>query len=170
MVHSRCFWQPCTSRTVHNMQQQTQPSITNDIYTLRKIRDHYHKEPRRTGDPMVWHSYLDLRKEVKLKLLRNNSLLTKFWSIPTTPITSGKWSGNVSLTLQNKHLTARMKKIIKEDFNQLFVSVGKFAVNKIQSFTNEWHLTLNLKANYFMPRLQALCKQFTLNSVESNQI
>ena len=62
------------------------------------------------------------------------------------------------------------EKNIKEDFNQLFVSVGKFAVNKMQSFAHEWHLSLNLKANYFVPRLQALCKQFTLNSVESNQI
>lgn len=67
-------------------------------------------------------------------------------------------------------LNSKDEKIIKEDFNQLFVSVGKFAVNKIQSFANEWHLTLNPKANYFVPRLQALCKQFTLNTVDGNQI
>lgn len=42
--------------------------ITDDIRTLMKTRDYWRKEARKTGDPIVWRTYRELRQEVKREI------------------------------------------------------------------------------------------------------
>jgi len=61
---------------------------------------------------MVWHSYLDLRKEVtcEIKIAEKQFFADQILKYPNN--TNNFWK----MIMQNTHLTARMKKLLKKSW------------------------------------------------------
>ena len=73
------------------------PCVTDNIRGLMKIREKWHKEAKKTNDPLAWRTYKFLRQEVKREsriaeedFVAEQSSLSRYRKTQTTPIISGR--------------------------------------------------------------------------------
>ena len=59
-------------------------------------------------------------------------------------------------------------KIVADEFNNFFSSVGKSTINRIAKLAEESNYTLNQCS--FIPRIYPLSEQFTFNAVKCEQV
>ena len=78
------------------------PCVTDNIRGLMKIREKWHKEAKKTNDPLAWRTYKFLRQEVKREIriveedfVAEQSSLSRYRKTQTTPIISGRQSATV---------------------------------------------------------------------------
>ena len=147
------------------------PCITDNIRALMKTRDNWRKEARKRNDPMAWTAYRNLRQEVKreIKIAEREFFTEQIQRNPSN--TNSIWKA-IRHIIPKKSTSQRIfskdNKVVADEFNRFFVSVGQSSVDKIQSLANECNITLN--RNYFVPRQYPLCEQFHLNTIGSGEI
>ena len=147
------------------------PCITDNIRALMKTRDNWRKEARKRNDPMAWTAYRNLRQEVKreIKVAEREFFTEQIQRNPSN--TNSIWKA-IRHIIPKKSTSQRIfskdNKVVADEFNRFFVSVGQSSVDKIQSLANECNITLN--RNYFVPRQYPLCEQFHLNTIGSGEI
>ena len=136
-----------------------------------KTRDHWRKLARKTNDPLAWAGYKNFKREVKRELrfaeqeyaetqIRNNSHNTGcVWKtirsfVPKSSV--------------NRKTYSKEDKLVADEFNKYFTSIGKNTIHKIQSLASECNYDLTQPS--FVPRCYPLSEQFTFSTVECCEI
>lgn len=106
--------------------------ITDDIRTIMKTRDYWGKEARKTGDPIVWRTYRELRQVVKgeIKNAENEFFADEILKHPNNTNNIWKTIRQFIPTSTKRAFNCKGDRSIAEDFNRFFVSVGRSTVNK----------------------------------------
>ena len=107
------------------------PFVTDEIKLLMKTRDNWRRHANKTNDPDAWSSYRNLKREVKQRLRKaEREYVAK--QIKDNPNDSNcLWKVIRSCIPKNVTSTkpfAKEEKIVANDFNDLFCSVGQNTV------------------------------------------
>lgn len=133
---------------------------------------HWKKLGRRTNDPAVWSGYKNCRNEVKRRELRlAQRTFVEDQIRQNANDTNTMWKAMRSY-IPKKSASAKSfckyDKIMANEFNQFFTSVGKTTLDKIQSLANECGYIPSHAS--FVPIQYPLSEQFTFRNVECCEI
>ena len=101
--------------------------VTDNIRQLMKTRDCWRRKAKKTNDPLAWNAYKNFRREVKneIKLAEREFVADQIQSNPNN--SNSIWKA-IRLCIPKKSSTQRTfsrdDKIVADEFNQFFVSVG----------------------------------------------
>ena len=132
-----------------------------------KTRDHWHKHARRTNDSLAWSAYRNFRGEVRREIKLAE------WEFVSNQIKKDPGNSNniwktIRLCIPKKSssegIFSQDEKIVAENFNNFFVSVGNSTVDKINDFANDFGFECN--RDRFAPRQYPLSEQFSFKKVE----
>ena len=94
------------------MRGKPNPCVTDNIRGLMKTRDKWHKEAKKTNDPLAWRTYKFFRQEVKREIriaeedfVAEQSSLSRYRKTQTTPIISGRQSASLYQISLNRSLS-----------------------------------------------------------------
>lgn len=147
------------------------PFVTDEIKLLMKTRDNWRRQASKTNHPDAWSSYRDLKREVKQRLRKaEKEYVAK--QIKDNPNDSKCLWKIIRSCVPKKTTSAKSftkeEKVIANDFNQFFCSVGQNTVKKIHSLAEEFNYDLNWSP--FLPRSFPLGDQFTFHAVTQEEV
>lgn len=138
-----------------------------------RTRDKWRKLARKTNNPLAWSGHKKFKREVRRELMMAEkeycTLQARYKTILVTLAISGKlfvvvFHGN---HLEGKFLL-RTKKVVANEFNQFFNSVGEKTVDKIKSLAEEYNYEFT--QHPFVPRSFPLEQEFSFKPVEQYEI
>ncbi len=147
------------------------PFVTDEIKLLMKTRDNWRRQACRTNHPDAWLSYRNLKREVKQRL-RNAERKYIAKQIKDNANDSNCLWKTIRSCIPNKGTIsknfAKDEKVIANDFNTFFCSVGQKTVNEIHSLAEEFNYDLNRSP--FVPRSFSPVYQFTFQVVSQEEV
>ena len=156
---------------VVKIRSRPNPCVTAEIRALMKTRDHWRKLARKTNDPLAWAGYKNFKREVKreLRLAEQQYAETQIRNNPNN--TGCIWKTIRSFIPKksvNRKTYSKEDKLVANEFNKFFTSIGQNTIHKIQSLANECNY--DLKQASFVPKCYPLSQQFTFRTVECSEI
>ena len=149
------------------LRARSNPFITNEIREQMRLRDRWRKQARTTNDPIAWSTYRNLKREIKRELriaqkafvdqrIKDNpNDARSLWKTIRSCIPK-KTAGNRSFNKDDK--------VVANEFNEFFTSVGKNIKDKIKVMASECNYT---PQQSFVPRRYPVSEQFAFEAVES---
>ena len=147
------------------------PFVTDEIKSLMKTRDNSRKQASRTNHPDAWASYRNLKREVKQRLKKaERDYVAK--QIKDNPDDSSCLWKTIRSCIPKKTTGVKPftkeEKIVANDFNDFFCSVGQNTVKEVHSLAKEFSNDLNRSP--FVPKSFPLADQFTFHAVTSEEV
>jgi hypothetical protein len=124
------------------------PFVTDKIKLLMRSRDNCRKLASKSNDPNAWSTYTNLKREVKYRLRKaekdyvaerikdNPNDSNYLWKIIRSCIPKKTTTGSAKSLVKDE-------KVIADDFNKYFCSIGKNIVKKINLMAEEFNYDLN---------------------------
>ena len=136
-----------------------------------KTRNYWRKIAKRSNDHLAWAAYKNFKREVKreIGLVEREFVKNQIESNPNK--TNSIWK-TIRLCLPKKSSSLRTfvkdDKVVAEEFNSFFASVGTLTTDKITSLAKEYNY--NLDESRFSPRIFPVSEQFWFKAVENKQV
>ena len=147
------------------------PFVTCEIRDLMRLRDHWKKVAQKNKDPHAWSEYKNLCREVKHEIRTAEKIFIAEQVVNNKNNSNCLWRA-IRLCILKKSASQRNyskdDKIVADEFNNFFSSVGKSTINRITKLAEESNYTLNQCS--FIPRIYPLSEQFTFNAVKCEQV
>ena len=147
------------------------PFVTCEIRDLMRLRDHWKKVAQKNKDPHAWSEYKNLCREVKHEIRTAEKIFIAEQVVNNKNNSNCLWRA-IRLCIPKKSASQRNyskdDKIVADEFNNFFSSVGKSTINRIAKLAEESNYTLNQCS--FIPRIYPLSEQFTFNAVKCEQV
>ena len=125
------------------LRRKPNPAINAEIKDLITTRNQLHKKAQKSGSSVDWDAFVRLRQEIKHSIRQAerdyfNELVT------TNKGNSGCIWKTIHRALPNKptqnHQYTKDSKILANDFNRFFISVGENAANKSEELARSYGL------------------------------
>ena len=147
------------------------PFVTCEIRDLMRLRDHWKKVAQKNKDPHAWSEYKNLCREVKHEIRTAEKIFIAEQVVNNKNNSNCLWRA-IRLCIPKKSASQRNyskdDKIVADEFNNFFSSVGKSIINRITKLAEESNYTFNQCS--FIPRIYPLSEQFTFNAVKCEQV
>ncbi len=118
------------------------PCVTEEIRALMRTRDKWRKLARKTNDPLAWSGYKNVKREVRceLRMAEKEYVASK---IQNNPSNIGNLWKIIRRCIPRKSLSRKIftkdEKVVANEFNQFFNSVGEKTIDKIKSLAQEYN-------------------------------
>ncbi len=147
------------------------PFVTDEIKVLMQTRDEWRKLAGKTNNPNAWSSYRLLKRQIKHELREaEKEYVAK--QIKENPNDSGCLWKVIRSCLPKKAASVKTfvkdEKVIANDFNKFFCSVGQNTVAKIHTMTDKFNCDQNRVP--FVPRTIPQSDQFIINEVTQEEV
>ena len=147
------------------------PLVTCEIWDLMRSRDQWKKVAPKNKDLHAWCVYKNLCREVKHEIRTTEKIFITEQVVYNKNNSNCRWRA-IRLCTHKKSASQRNyskdDKIVADEFNNFFSSVGKSTINRITKLAEESDHTLNQCS--FIPRIYPLSEQFTFNAVKCEQV
>ena len=135
------------------LRSRPNPFVTENIRELMKTRDHWRKLARATNDSAAWSGYKNFKREIKRELRVAQKVFVENQIKENPQNTRNIWK-TIRSCIPKKSSDFRTysekDKVIANDFNAFFTSVGPEVVNKINILSSECNYTRSHTS--FVPR------------------
>ena len=125
-----------------------------------RTRDNWRKLARKTNDPLAWAAYKNFKREGKGELrLAEQEYVEQ--QIRNNPSNTGCVWKTIRVCIPKKSASRKAyskdNKVVADEFNEFFTSIGQTTVEKIQSLADQSNYDLTKSS--FAPRCHLLAQQ-----------
>ena len=148
------------------------PYVAEEIWALTRTREEWKRTFKRTKDPFAWSAYKNFCREVKHEIWMAEREFIAKQRRSNRNNTNSLWK-SICSCIPKKSASQKTyfkdSKILADDFNQFFVSVGENAVKRINALAENFNYESNESA--FVPREYPPSEEFVFHpTVKCEQV
>ena len=117
-----------------------------------KTRDKWHKEAKKTNDPLAWKTCKFFRQEVKREIRiagRDLIVAEQIKKNPNNTISIWKTIRHcIPHRSKSQRVFSKDNNLVADEFNKFFVSAGQTVVENIKSLANKFNIETENNGNF----------------------